>query len=242
MRSGKTLVIVVVLAAIVIGVVSAIASASVSVSTLSSGPRPLTTAEAERLAVARFLNVCAGGVRVSTSFDAAEGTVELRGVLDFGHDVGTANASIDGASEVIQWDADTLLRWQGAGGGTSRPTGIPEIEAAGRRLDPSTSDLDLMLSLLSSLGAHRPDDASMLQQSDARWLRTDDVDGIAVDVIAGPGGGRDSGDGGSTRYWIDATGHLLRFEAELASGWVTVHLDAGAFRPVEPSPQLDADG
>ncbi|WP_334150201.1 hypothetical protein [Microbacterium sp.] len=242
MRSGKTLVIIVVLAVIVVGVATAIVSASVSASVPTTGPRPLTTAEAERLAVARFLNVEGRGVRFTTSFDASEGAVELRGVLDFGDDVGTANASIDGAPEVIQWDADTVLRWQDAGGGASPPTSLPEGQAVSRRLDPSTSVLDLMLCLLSSLGADQPADAAVLQQSGARWLRTDEVDGTAVDVVAGPRSGGRAGDAGRTRYWIDAGGRLLRFEADLASGWVAVRLDADAFRPVEPSPQLRADG
>ena len=242
MRSGKTLVIIVVLAVIVIGVTTAIVSASVPGSAPSTGPRPLTTAEAERLSVARFLNAEGRGVRFATSFDASEGVVELRGVLDFGDDVGTADARVDGAQEVIQWDADTVLRWPRAERDASTPTGLPEVEAVSRRLDPSTSALDLMLSLLSSLGADRPEDARLLQQSDARWLRADEVDGIAVDVVAGPRGGGGVGEAGRTRYWIDAGGHLLRFEADLASGWVAVRLDAEAFRPVEASPQLDPDG
>jgi len=242
MRSGKTLVVIVVLAVIVIGVATAIVSASLSVTSPSSGARPLTTAEAERLAAARFLNVEGRGVRFVTSFEVAEGAVELRGVLDFGDDVGTANARIDGAPEVIQWDADTVLRWPRTESDASTPTSLPGVEAVSRRLDPSTSAFDLMLSLLSSLGADRPEDASVLQQSGARWLRTDVVDGIAVDVVAGPRSGGGAGDAGGTRYWIDAAGGLLRFEADLASGWVAVRLDAEAFRPVEPSPQLDADG
>jgi len=73
---------------------------------------------------------------------------------------------------------------------------------------------DLLLTLLLSLGTDRPENALLLRQGSAEFLRHDEVDGVRVTVMSGPRPAQDTQES-KTRYWVDADGDLRRFEAYL---------------------------
>jgi len=200
--------------------------------------RALTTEEAERLSVARFLAYRDGSRGFAVDVSAAEGAVALRGRVDYRAGVGIAAAALDDGSAILTWDADTFVGWVGEGDGTTIPDAPPAVPGAARPLDTSASTVDTVLDLVASLGTDRPENAQLLQTSDAQWLRSDDVDGVPVDVFAGPSDA-DSGEGaGTTRFWIDETGALLRFEADLPSGTVSVLLQPEPYVAVARAPEL----
>ena len=101
-----------------------------------------------------------------------------------------------------------------------------------------------MLLLLLELGSDRPDNAQLLLQSDAQWLRADTDDGVPVDVFAGPSAPVVSGETaagpnpGRLRYWVDGTGRLLRFEVDLPTGMVSVGLNHSGFAPFPQAAEL----
>ncbi|MFS0894666.1 hypothetical protein [Microbacterium sp. 179-I 3D3 NHS] len=203
-----------------------------------AGPRPLTADEAERLAVARFLAYRDGSRTFETAVPTADGTVTLRGRFDHRGGVGIATAVLDGESAVITWDDALFVGWTGAGSGEEVPTAPPASPGAARPLDPTESSIDAVLVLLLNLGADRPDNAQLLETSDARWLRGDDVDGTAVDVFSGPTDAASGAAGGTTRFWIDESGALRRFEADLPAGAVSIDLNPEEHVAVPRAPEL----
>jgi len=235
-------VVVVILAAIGIGVLVTHRGGDAPTPATSSpaeGPRGLTTEEAERLSVARFLAYRDGSRRFEVDVATADGTVALRGRVDYRSGVGIAAATLAGGTAVVTWDADTVVGWVGAGDGTAVPDAPPPPPGAARPIDPSASTVDAVLVLVASLGADRPENAQLLASSAAQRLRADEVDGVPVDVFAGPSDA-DTGEGaGTTRFWVDGSGTLLRFEADLPSGTVTVVLRPEQYVAVPRAPDLD---
>ena len=160
----------------------------------ATGPRPLTGDQADRLAVSRFLDYQAKGVRFSTTVPTAQGSLPLAGDIDFRRHLGYAATRLDAGGReqtaVLQWNGTTVQTWLDAGDGLAPPARLPSAKPTGRRIVAASSGLDTLLVLLLDLGADRPDNAQLLQQSDARWLRTDTVDGQRVDVHPRPVAGR----------------------------------------------------
>ena len=79
-----------------------------------------------------------------------------------------------------------------------------------RAMRRAGSELDSALRLLVDLAADRPENPRLLRRSTARWLRSDAVDGVVVDVLEEPAAGESR-----LRYWVDADGRLRRVEARL---------------------------
>ncbi|WP_223623120.1 hypothetical protein [Microbacterium sp. EST19A] len=207
-------------------------------SSAAEGPRGLTTEEAERLAAARFLAYRDGSRGFEVDVPTADGPVALRGRVDYRTGVGITTAALEDGAAVVTWDADTFVGWVGEGDGVTVPDAPPAVPGAARPLDPSASPVDAVLVLLASLGADRPENAQLLATSDAQWLRADEVGGVPVDVFAGPSDA-DSGEGaGTTRFWIDESGALLRFEADLPSGTVSMRLHPEQYVAVPRAPEL----
>lgn len=202
------------------------------------GPRALTAEEAERLAAARFLAYRDGSRGFAVDVSTADGPVALHGRVDYRTGVGIAAAALDGGAAILAWDGDTVVGWVGEGDGVTVPDAPPAAPGASRPLDPSASTVDAVLVLLASLGADRPDNAQLLQTSDAQWLRADDVDGVPVDVFAGPSESASGEGAGTTRFWVDEAGALLRFEADLPSGTVSMLLQPEQFVAVPRAPEL----
>jgi len=75
-----------------------------------------------------------------------------------------------------------------------------------------------------SLSNDRPENAQLLRQDGATWLRQDRVGEVPVDVMTGPV--RDGRAESSFRYWVDADGRLLRLEARLdGQHWSTFNFN-----------------
>lgn len=202
------------------------------------GPRPLTTAEAERLAVARFLAYQDGSREFRTEVTTSGTTLSLHGRVDYRATAGIAATDAEGEPAVITWNERTLIGWEEAGNGEDIPAQAPVEPGAARAIDPRAGTIDSVLLLLLGLGADRPDNAQLLRQSDAAWLRAEDLDGTHVDVFTGPSDAGSGADGGTTRFWVDDRGALRRFEADLPAGTVVIDLLLESYTPVPVDPQF----
>jgi hypothetical protein len=180
-------------------------------------PHPLTEQQAELLAVARFTNYDHGVVAFRSRVPSAAGTLELTGRVDYARGVGYGTLRTDarhdyGSTGLLQWNRKGLAFLADATQAADPP---PTGQWRLRPLQASGGDLDTALALLLGFGNDRPDNAQLLRQSDARWLRQDTVDGTAVDVFEGPRGG--SGKSPKLRYWVAGSGDLRRVEARIGT-------------------------
>ncbi|MCR1784668.1 hypothetical protein KVF89_19150 [Nocardioides carbamazepini] len=183
-------------------------------------PRPLTSEEAELLALVRFQLYSASPVRVAMAWPGSPEisyaiTLDLREHLAYG----TFETREDGETDsgVAAWDLATVATAPGADGDPP-----PELAAWTQRAMSTQYPHDIFLALALNLGSDRPENPALLRQSTARYLRSDEVDGTRVSVLEGPqqasataSPGGEPADSGRTRYWIDKDGALLRFEAYL---------------------------
>lgn len=198
--------------------------------------RPLSESEAERLAVVRFRNFDAGVRAIEARIPGTEaGELTLDGWFDFAQHAGYASAAAEDSLGLVWWNDTTIATRETPVDSTPLPA--PADGWISGPLDRSSTALTTVLTLIGSLGADRPENPQLLRQSDASWLRTDRIDGVEVDVFAGPStdgeaapsGPAPSGLGERTRYWVDADGVLHRFEVRLgdAQEWTVVDLSPG---------------
>jgi hypothetical protein len=196
--------------------------ASVLLAACGSAPEPhaLTENQAELLAVVRFTNYDDHLVAFHGGIPSAAGTLELAGRLDFVRSVGYATLRTDGVSGygsagVLQWTRNSLAFLEGAAQATDPP---PSGQWQLRALQVPGGELDTALVLLLGLGNDRPDNAQLLRQSDARWLRSDTVDGRPVDVFEGPHAADRAATGAPRlRYWVGDDARLRRVEARIGT-------------------------
>lgn len=214
---------------IVVILLTLISSGCGSATARDQEPRPLTMAEAERLAVARFNNHERGTLAVDGYVLGGPERVQLTGWIDYSQSTGYAALYALGSAGTKE--PLGLVRW--AHGLTAfRPVPaaepalpIPQDQWQTKAADPSGSALESMLAIVLHLGRDRPDNPLLIIQSDARWLRQDQIAGVPVDVMTGqtaPASDRVA----RTRYWIDAAGVTHRFETLLGSAtqWSTIDL------------------
>lgn len=198
--------------------------------------RPLSESEAERLAVVRFRNFDAGVRAIEARIPGTEaGELTLDGWFDFTQHAGYAAAAAEKSLGLVWWNDATIATREAPV--DAAPLPAPADGWVSGPLDRSSTVLTTVLTLIGSLGADRPENPQLLRQSDASWLRTDRIDGVEVDVFAGPSGDgatspsglTASSAGERTRYWVDAAGVLLRFEVRLgdAQDWTVVDLSTG---------------
>lgn len=204
--------------------------------------RALTTEEAQRLAIARFTNYDEG-VREVVAEVPGQQPLRLTGWVDFvDHrglvSVGTSEDAV-GELGLYAWTGEMIAARDG--GVTAAGLPLPQDGWQIEPLDPSSSVLQNLFVVALSLGSDRPDNPTLLQQSDARWLRADKIDGTVVDVISGP-----TSDGPATgtpdptaatvRYWVDGDGRLLRVELRQPGGDEWTVLDLGDKADLDLSP------
>lgn len=221
-------------------------SAPPETATAETGPRPLTTEEAERLAVARFRNYN-DGVR-EVSFDVTDSgvTYAVDGWVDWTQHIGYGVATGGDGTEslLLAWTATALSShpWTVGDPAPLPPPGLADggPDWTSSDLVPENSRLHALLTLVLTLGADRPDNALLLSQTDARWLRADEVAGVPVDVITGPTAdvaydpqtSSAAGDGSDAtmRYWVAEEGSILRLEVRLGGGgeWTLVEFAPAA--------------
>jgi hypothetical protein len=214
--------------------------------------RPLTVAEAERLAAMRVTNLrdLRAGVHV-TAGDGATRT-ELVGWVDWSRpllylDVGGPGA---GADRGLLQSAGPVLVVRPDPSAVPTPAAPPLVPPADRwrlrHLTPGTG-LAPVLDLLRGLAADRPDPAPA--GGDARWLAQDVGAAGTLDVLqaslatatpstgstatastatasTAPASAAAAGAAGSVRYWLDRDGRLHKLVTRLPGvGPVTVLLD-----------------
>lgn len=195
-------------------------------------PRPLTAEEAERLATARFQLFRRGTVPVRMELpgdpsSAIVGELALDQGLGYGTLTTEAIEDEPVARRLIGWSTSGVAT-AGLGAGDTVPAAdTPEWSA---RPLTTTTRQDIFLGLALNLSTDRPENPLLLRQGTARFLRSDQVDGVDVSVFRGA---RPAGDTNEsrTRFWIDRDGNLLRFEADLGdaqgrSATITVIDDA----------------
>jgi hypothetical protein len=191
-------------------------------------PRALTAEEADQLATVRLRMLRASPVAVRMEWPGSPTSV-FEAHLDLADHVGwgtftTSSGSGEGApasSEgAVAWDFATVAT--AAASSSSGSGSVPPVGAWTLRSLSAEVPRDLFLVLSLSLGADRPENAQLLRQGSARFLRRDEVGGRAVSVLEGPqpAGPDDAAptEGSRTRFWIADDGTLLRFEADLGLG------------------------
>jgi hypothetical protein len=183
-------------------------------------PHPLTQDQADLLAVIRFKNYDHGLVSFRGRVPSAAGTLELAGRIDYRRGIGygtlrTEGGSGYGSTGLLQWNGRALAFLAGATDAAGSP---PAGQWQLRPVQAPGGELDTALALLLGLGSDRPDNAQLLRQSNARWLRPEAVGGTPVDVFEGPGAaaGRHDSDP-RLRYWVAAGGDLCRVEARIGA-------------------------
>lgn len=203
-------------------------------------PRPLSIPEAERLALVRFSNYTTGISAFTASVPSPGGKLVLDGRVDFVNHLGYAGMRTDGRDDefskgLVQWN---LGRMAFAVNPSTRPVDpVPVIDWQVRDLQERGSELDGALRLLVNLGSDRPENAQLLLQSSARWLRSDKVGDTAVDIFEGPKQ-KDAAEA-RLRYWLDADGKLRRLEAKLGNSEELAVFDfTGSGGPVQVIPPL----
>ncbi|MEV5719358.1 hypothetical protein AB0L41_36195 [Amycolatopsis mediterranei] len=179
-------------------------------------PRPLSTAEAERLALARFANYRFRTENFTATVPTGAGRIALRGRVDFVESLGYAEMSTDGRDDeasagLLQWTPSAVAFRGGPGQAATDPPSPDRWQY--RPLQPGP-ELDTALRLVLGLGADRPDNGQLLRQSSARWVRADTIGDIAVDVIDGPQPPHAT-NAARVRYWLDSAGLLRRVEARV---------------------------
>ncbi|MHB9856633.1 hypothetical protein [Streptomyces sp. YIM S03343] len=207
-----------------------------------SGPRALTSDEANRLAITRFRNYEAKGRAVTITVPGTAGaltvtgSVDYRGKLGYGVVHGTRR---DTASDgLIKWTAASLFVHPMANAPAYAPASPPRSGWYSRPLQRSGSSLDSSLAIALSLGSDRPDNAELLPQNGAAWWGRDEVDGHRADVMTGPSSRDRSGTAGNVRYWISPDGTMYRVRVKVASEPqpVVIDFDTQKYVPVEPPP------
>ncbi|NES29412.1 hypothetical protein GCE86_16210 [Micromonospora terminaliae] len=203
--------------------------------------RPLTAAEADRLAALRVTNQrdVRAGVRVTVG--AGGDRTELVGWVDWARPLVYLDVSGPGAGAergLVQATSSTLLVRPDPGA-TPAPAPPPLVPPADRwrlRELPAGRGLPAVRDLLLGLGAAQVDPA----EPEARWLRRETVDGVPVDVFQAPlaaqGPGVPAPDR-KARLWVDGDARLHRLTGRLPDGTsVTVELartDRPTLRPVD---------
>lgn len=147
-------------------------------------PRPVTVAESELLAGVRFRNFDAGSRAVTAVYTDRGHAVELKGWFDYTTHTGFGLVSVDDEpTDRVTWNGKVVATTDGEQLG--RPLKSLDGWQAGK-LDPTSSPLAVVLTVLASLGVDRPENPLLIRQGGALWLREDTTADRPVTVFAGP--------------------------------------------------------
>jgi hypothetical protein len=179
-------------------------------------PRSLTIPEAERLALVRFTNYTTGISAFTASVPSPGGKLVLDGRVDFVNHLGYAGMRTDGRDDqssqgLVQWNLGRMAFAMSPS--TKAVDPVPVLDWQVRDLQERGSELDGALRLLVNLGSDRPENAQLVLQSSARWLRSERIGDKTVDVFEGPK--QKDAVLARLRYWLDQDGKLRRLEAKL---------------------------
>ncbi|MER6010093.1 hypothetical protein [Streptomyces bluensis] len=207
-----------------------------------SGPRALTSDEANRLAITRFRNYEARGRAVTITVPGTAGGLTVTGSVDYQNKLGYGvvhgtgrDTSSDG---LIEWTATSVFVHPMANAPAHAPASPPRSGWYSRPLQSSGSALDTSLAIALKLGSDRPDNAELLPQNGATWRGQDQVDGHRVDVMTGPSSPGRIGTAGNVRYWIGSDGTMYRVRVRVGSEPqpVVIDFDTQKYVPVKPVP------
>lgn len=196
--------------------------------------RPVTTDEAQLLAIARFNNFDLGSRPFTAEVQERGTDLHLQGWVDYASLLGYA--AVTGAFEpqALLWTATTVGIATQQPDSTGDPTlPIPALDGGSwtsSPLDAEASRLDALLATIGGLGADRPDNPLLVQQSGALWLREDEIDGTPVTVFAAPPSDEPldasdappDADTSPLRLWVDESGLLRRAEIRIGDTWTTI--------------------
>jgi hypothetical protein len=155
-----------------------------------AGGSRLTQAQALRLAQVLYLDYKAGGARVSVVVPYGSGsTATLAGNADFKDHTGhlVVRTVVKGYRPQVQqvdYTSDAVYEKGG-------PVVAQEIAASGqagaqwveRSPDPARRPLDAVIAIIVALASTQRDNPLLVQESDARWITTERVDGVETDVF-----------------------------------------------------------
>ena len=230
-------------AAAVIGLANGLASCAPRSRPPDPG-RPVSTAEAQRLASLRVRDQQDGRSGIQATIGTPGAAVHLSGWIDWRRplvylaSVGDRPGPSDGLVQAVPGlVAVRLGRPGGADNQYPRPPATPPADGwRVRRLaadGPAGSPFDSLFALLFGLRADTADDPAAVVATGARFVRRDLLLGVPVDVISGPAelppgmvGPRPSpapsrsglpfaGRGGQVTYWLDGGSRLRRLDAML---------------------------
>ncbi|MFF3989402.1 hypothetical protein ACFY0B_33055 [Streptomyces sp. NPDC001797] len=184
-------------------------------------PRPLSAAEARRMALTPLHAYRDSPAEVTVRAPLPGGTAVVRAVVDEHRHRAVGWFDTGDAAErgLLAWDGAGLEvarpKVDGSAGPLARPASTAEAVRDAARLRPTAwirrgygpASLDTALRLTLSLAAARPDDAHRIARSGRRHLGTDRIDGRRYDVFS-------AGDA-PLRYWIDGAGRLRRVREDL---------------------------
>lgn len=188
-------------------------------------PRPLNAAQAQTLAIMRFNNYNKGIVDLDITTSTPGFNFHAHAMVDMVKRVGYAEYTTTQPSGgavinkgTLAW-SDSLV--EASDGGSLAQAASAESWSERQLTSQMATDLVLVMTL--ALGADRPENPALLQQSGARLLRTEKDSGGTVWVISGPGSAAaDTGNNAAqttgqskTTYWIRTSGQLVKFEGEL---------------------------
>ncbi|MBV9022741.1 MAG: hypothetical protein JO362_02770 [Streptomycetaceae bacterium] len=209
-----------------------------------TGPRALTSDEANRLAITRFRNYQAGGRPVTITVPGTAGTLVITGSIDYraklGYGVVHGTGRDTSSDGLLEWTATTVLVHPMATTPADAPESPPASDWYGRPLQTSGSSLDSSLAIALSLGSDRPDNAELLPQNGAVWVGQGRLHGHQADVMTGSNARATSDTAGAVRYWIGSDGTMYRVAATVASESqpVVIDFDTRKYVPVRPVPAL----
>ncbi|MEV0779750.1 hypothetical protein [Streptomyces sp. NPDC050428] len=228
-----------------------------------TGPRALTSDEANRLAVSRFLNYQAGGRALTITVPNAAGGLVITGSVDYrthtGYGVVRGTGRDTSSDGLIQWTATTVLVHPMTDPPDVAPASPPASGWHSRPLRTSGMALDSSLAIALGLGSDRPENAALLPQNGAAWVGRDKVNGHRTDIMNGPDAASSSDKAGASpkpstpgtpgtpakpgtsqtvRYWIGSDGTMYRVQVGIASESqpVVFDFDTRAYVPVKPVP------
>lgn len=200
--------------------------------------RAVTAKEADRLAAARFLNYQDGGRKVEIVVPDSSARMTVTASIDFSEHIGygvirTKGSKAPGSQGLLQWTPKVLALRASRVAPTVQPATPPPTGWQGRALQQQGASLDTALLLAFSLANDRPENAQLLKQNGARWLRSEQVVGKRTDVFAGP---RTGGQASRLRYWLDSRGRMVKVSARLRTSEepVTYTFGRGKYIPVKP--------
>lgn len=164
--------------------------------------RPLSVAEASRLAGMRLANYTDGGAGLRATIGRPGRELRLAGWIDWRRPLaylritgGTGDrqgATGDAGDRLVQAVPGVIATRSGdpGGSGPRTPPVVPPADGWAVRTmsleSPAAAPLDAFALLLFTIASDRPDAADALVRSDARWMRRDQTGGVPVDVLLGP--------------------------------------------------------